>query len=259
MREKILWKAKKSEKNKSNLFKYEKFLFSKYKFKITQKYSKLLKWSINNPEKFWSSIWDFAKVKGIKKQKYKRSSIFFKNKFLEKSKLNFAENLLSKNDHSSAITFLNENGYKKVTTWRELNNNVYKLISFFKSIKVKEKDRIAAYLPNLTETVESFIATSAIGSIWSSCSPDFGTNGVIERFSQINPKVLIICDRYFYNGKEINVIKRLPKILKKVQSIKHVIIINYPEKKLLKFNKKKKCDLFKLELHNEDLSKKNKI
>ena len=145
--------------------------------------------------------------------------------------------MLSKNDDSKAITFINESGIKKIRTWKELNRNVYKLITFFKLIKIKEKDRIAAYLPNLIETVESFIATSAVGSIWSSCSPDFGTNGVIERFSQINPKVLIICDRYFYNGKEINVIKRLPLILNKIKSIKHVIIINYPKKPLLKFSK----------------------
>ena len=234
MRPKILWKAKRSQKNISNLFRYEKFLFSKYKFKVTQKYSNLLKWSINNPKKFWSSIWDFAEVKGVKSQKYEKSNIFFKNKFLKNSTLNFAENLLSKNDDSKAITFLSENGTKKIRTWRELNNNVYKLITFFKSIKIKEKDRIAAYLPNIIETVESFIAASAIGSIWSSCSPDFGTNGVIERFSQINPKVLIICDRYFYNGKEINVIERLPLILNKIKSIKNVIIISYPGKPLLK-------------------------
>ena len=237
MNSKILWKAKKSQKNKSNLFRYEKFLSSKYKFVITQKYSKLLKWSIDNPKKFWSSIWDFAKVKGLKRQDHEKSNIFFKNKFLKNSKLNFAENLLSKNDDSKAITFISENGIKKVRTWRELNNNVFKLITFFKKIKIKEKDRVVAYLPNLIETVESFICTSAIGSIWSSCSPDFGTNGVIERFSQIKPKVLIICDRYFYNGKEINVIKRLPLILNKIKSIKHVIIINYPGKPFLKLNK----------------------
>ncbi len=240
MKSKILWKAKKSQKNKSNLFRYEKFLFSKYKFKITQKYPKLLRWSINNQKKFWNSIWDFTKVKGLKREDYEKSNIFFKNKFLKNSKLNFAENLLSKNDDSKAITFISESGIKKVRTWRELNKNVFKLITFFKTIKIKEKDRIAAYLPNLIETVESFIATSAIGSIWSSCSPDFGTNGVIERFSQIKPKVLIICDRYFYNGKEINVIKRLPLILNKIKSIKHVIIINYPGKQLLKLNKIKK-------------------
>ncbi len=188
MKLKILWKANQSQKNKSNLYKYEKFLSSKYNFKVKQKYKNLLKWSIKNPKKFWSSIWDFCKVKGIKSQKYKKSNIFFKNKFLKNSKLNFAENLLSKNDDSKAITFINENNIKKVRSWRDLNKNVFKLINFFKSIKIKEKDRIAAYLPNLIETVESFIASSAIGSIWSSCSPDFGTHGVIERFSQINSK-----------------------------------------------------------------------
>ncbi len=240
MNSKILWKAKKFQKNKSNLFKYEKFLFSKYKFKITQNYKNLLRWSIKNPKKFWSSIWDFTGVKGIKSEKLEKSKIFYKNKFLKNSKLNFAENLLSKNDNSKAITFINESGIKKNRSWKELNRNVDKLIVFFKSIKLKEKDRVAAYLPNLIETVESFIATSAIGSIWSSCSPDFGTRGVIERFSQIKPKVLIICDRYFYNGKEINVIERLPLILDKIKSIKHVIVINYPKKKLLKSSKLKK-------------------
>jgi len=239
MKSKILWKANQSQKNDSNLYKYEKFISYKYKFKVNQKYNKLLRWSINNPKNFWNSIWDFSNVKGIKKEKIEKSNIFFKNKFLKNSKLNFAENLLSKNDNSKAITFISENGIKKVRTWRELNTNVHKLITYLKSIKIKEKDRIAAYLPNLIETVESFIATSAIGSIWSSCSPDFGTNGVIERFFQIDPKVLIICDRYFYNGKEINVIERLPLILNKIKSIKHVIIINYPGKKLLKSNKLK--------------------
>ena len=90
--------------------------------------------------------------------------------------------------------------------------------------KIKENDRIAAYTANQIETVESFIATSAIGAIWSSCSPDFGTQGVIERFSQIKPKLLIITDRYYYNGKEINVLERLPLILKKIKSIKSVLI-----------------------------------
>ncbi|MBC8300240.1 MAG: acetoacetate--CoA ligase, partial [Pelagibacterales bacterium] len=158
MKSKILWRAKQSQKNVSNLYRYEKFLFLKYKLKVTQKYSKLLRWSINNPNKFWSSIWDFGKVKGIKSQKYQKSNIFFKNKFLKNSKLNFAENLLAKNDDSKAITFISENGTRKVRSWRELNKNVYKLIAFFKSIKIKKKDRIAAYLPNLIETVESFIA-----------------------------------------------------------------------------------------------------
>ena len=114
MRSKILWKASQYQKNKSNLFRYEKFLNSKYKFKLTQNYSRILKWSINNPKEFWSSIWDFFQVKGKKNQKYEKSNIFFKNKFLKNSKLNFAENLLSKNDDSKAITFIIENNIKKI-------------------------------------------------------------------------------------------------------------------------------------------------
>ncbi len=139
MKSQILWKAKQSQKNASNLFRYEKFLFSKYKFKVTQKYSKILKWSIDNPKKFWSSIWDFTKVKGFKSQKYEKSNVFFKNKFIKNSKLNFAENLMSKNDDSKAITFINENGIKKVITWRELNRNVYKLVTFLDQLKLKKK------------------------------------------------------------------------------------------------------------------------
>ena len=83
-------------------------------------------------------------------------------------------------------------------------------------------------MPNTSETVEAFLGTVAIGSIWSSCSPDFGINGVIERFSQIKPKVLFITKQYFYNGKKINIIERVPDIIKKIPSIKHVIIANYP-------------------------------
>ena len=93
---KILWKANRSQKNKSNLFLYEKFLSTRYNFKIGQNFNRLLKWSIKNPKKFWSSVWDFTNVQGIKKDKYVKSNLFFKNKFLKSSKLNFAENLLKK-------------------------------------------------------------------------------------------------------------------------------------------------------------------
>ena len=234
---KKLWEASKKKKKSSNLYKYEKFLSKKYNINFKQNYSKILKWTINNPTKFWSSIWDFAKVKGIKKEKFYKSKTLFKSKFLINSKLNFAENLLSKNDHSKAITFISENGYREVRSWKDLNLNVNKIANFIKKKNIKENDRVAAYLPNLIETVEAFIATTSLGAIWSSCSPDFGVEGVIERFAQIRPKILIIADRYYYNGKEINIIERLPHILKRIKSIRNVIIVNYPGKNYLKFKK----------------------
>ena len=243
---KKLWEASKKEKRNSNLYKFEKFLLKNYKYRGSENYKKLLNWSVQNNNKFWSSIWDFCEVKGIKKDIFLNSSHFIKNKFLVGSKLNFAENLLSKNDNSKSITFLSENGFKKKISWKDLNEDVSKIINFFNKEGINENHRVAAYLPNLIETVECFIATSAVGAIWSSCSPDFGTNGVIERFSQIKPKILIISDRYFYNGKEINVIQRLPEILKKIRSIKKVLVINYPGKKILKFNKIKKIKYFNL-------------
>ena len=232
-----LWEANSQIKSKSNLFKFEKFLANKFNYKPEKNFKKLFNWTIKNPKLFWSSIWEFSNIKGIKNDKFYFPKEIIKSKFLVKSKLNYAENLLSKNDNSKAVTFISENGYREEKSWNELNNNTLKLIKFFKDNKIKEKDRIAAYTANQIETVESFLATSAIGAIWSSCSPDFGIQGVIERFSQIKPKLLIITDRYYYNGKEINVLERLPAILKKIKSIKCVIIINYPGKKGLKQNK----------------------
>ena len=234
---KKLWEPSKAIKNESNLFRYENFLAKKYNYKVSQKYHKLLDWSIANPNNFWSSIWDFTRVNGEKKLKFKYSKNLIGSKFFIGSKLNFAENLLSKNDDSKAITFISENGYREIRTWKQLNINTSKLIHLFQKLEIKKGDRIAAYLPNTIETVESFLATTSIGAIWSSCSPDFGANGVIERFNQIKPKLLIITDRYYYNGKEINVLERLPIILKKIKSIKNIILVNYPGKANLKSKK----------------------
>ena len=232
---KKLWEASNAQKKKSLLSSYEQFISKRYKKKFNQKYESILKWSIKNPGDFWSSIWDFSEVKGFKsKIKIKKSKIFYKNKFLPNSKLNFAENLLPKNNKDKAITFISENSFREERSWQELNLNVSKIFKFLKSINIKEKDRLAAYMPNTIETVEAFIASSSLGAIWSSCSPDFGVKGVVERFSQISPKVLFVVDKYFYNGKIINILERIPLILKEIPSIKYVVIVNYPGEKYLK-------------------------
>ena len=239
---KKLWEASLEQKRNSLLYKYEKFISKKFNKKFNEKYKNILKWSIKNPGNFWSSIWDFSEIKGLKnKLEIKKSKIFYKNIFLPKSKLNFAENLLSKNNQDKAITFISENGFREERSWKKLSINVSKVSKFLKSIKIKKKDRVVAYLPNTIETVEAFIATTSLGAIWSSCSPDFGVKGLVERFSQINPKVLFVADKYFYNGKVINVLERVPKILKEIKSIKYVIIVNYPGEKYLnkKYNFKK--------------------
>ena len=244
---KKLWEASKNRKLNSNLYNYEKFISKKFNSKFSHNYKNILNWSIKNPGKFWSSIWDYCKIKGFKSNKeLKKSKIFYKNIFLPKSKLNFAENLLTKNNKNKAITFISENGFRVERNWLELNNNVSKIIKFLKKIKLKKNDRVVAYLPNFIETVEAFLASSSLGAIWSSCSPDFGTNGAIERFSQIKPKILFVVDKYFYNGKEINVLERVPQILEKIKSIKYVVVVNYPgEKNILNKLKFKKVKTYK--------------
>ena len=231
---KKLWEASKQQKRVSNLFEFEKFLAKKFNYLPRKNYKKLFNWTIKYPKLFWSSIWEYSELKGIKNDKFYFPKEIIKSKFLLKSKLNYAENLLPKDDNSKAVTFISENGFREEKSWKKLNDNTLKLINFLNEIKIKEQDRVAAYTVNQIETVESFLATSAVGAIWSSCSPDFGTKGVIERFSQIKPKLLIITDRYYYNGKEINVLERLLTIIKKIKSIKNVLIINYPGKKNLK-------------------------
>ena len=232
--QKKLWEATITQKENSNLRSFEKFLTNKYNLKSNKNYNKLLKWSLQNQNSFWSDIWDFAKVKGIKSFKYKFHKKFTKNQFLVNSKLNFTENLLTRKNKKKAITFFSENGFKETRSWIGLKENVENIAIFFKKHKIKKDTRVAAYMPNQIETVECFLASAAIGAIWSSCSPDFGTSGLIERFSQIKPKILILTDRYYYNGKEISIIERLPSIVQKIKSIKHVLIFSYPGKKLIK-------------------------
>ena len=226
---KKLWEPSKTLKLNSNLLKFEKFISNRFKKKFNGNYEKIHNWTIKNPQSFWNSIWDYSKVKGNKgKNNTKKFSKFYKNTFLNNSKLNFTENLLSKNNDDKAITFISENGFREIKNWKELNVNVKKVSTFLRNLNIKSKDRVVAYMPNISETVEAFLGTVAIGSIWSSCSPDFGINGVIERFSQIKPKVLFVTNEYFYNGKRINVLERIPEIIKKIPTIKHVVISNYP-------------------------------
>ena len=224
-----LWKIRKEKLNKTNLFLYSNFIKKNFKIDSQNDFNKLWRWSIDNPKSFWKSIWDFTKVKGkLGKILFKESNIFYKNQFFPDTKLNYAENLLRKNNTDPAIIFKSENGHKEILSWKNLISKVQKISTWMRSNGIKKGDRVAAYLPNIPETVIAYLGTSVVGAIWSSCSPDFGTAGVIDRFSQINPKILFIGDKYFYNGKKINILERLPEILRKVPSIVKVVTVPYP-------------------------------
>jgi len=232
-----LWKINKEKLSKTNLALYSNFIKQSYKINSGNDFNKIWKWSVDNPKIFWKSIWDFTKVKGnLGEILLRESDIFFKNKFFYDTRLRYAENLLKKNNKNPAIIFKSENGYKTILSWKDLNFNVAQISEWMKLNGINKGDRVAAYLPNLPETVIAYISTSTLGAIWSSCSPDFGTAGVIDRFSQISPKILFIGDKYFYNGKKINILERLPEIINKVPSIKKIVVVPYPGTEIEKKN-----------------------
>tara|TARA_B100000686_G_C16772618_1_gene966241 strand:+ start:255 stop:2222 length:1968 start_codon:yes stop_codon:yes gene_type:complete len=225
-----LWSSNEEGKKTSNLEFFCRELDKKNILKYKPNFEYIWKWSVNKPEIFWSEIWDFTKIKGVKGKKIiKKNKIFYKNLFFPESRLNYAENLLPKKNQEIAIKFLSENNIEKNITWKKLYENVCRFSYYLKKINLKEKERVAAYVPNTIEAIIAFLATSKNGLIWSSCSPDFGTHGVIDRFFQIKPKVLITCEYYYYNGKKINILNKIPEILKKIKSIKKVIVFPYKD------------------------------
>ena len=140
-----LWEASNKTKKGSELFAFENFISKRLNKKFYNNYEKIHKWSVKCSQDFWSMFWDFSKIRGSKgKLKIKRSKTFYKNIFLPKSKLNFAENLLSKNNKDKAVTFISENGFREIRNWHELNQNISKILEFLKNIKIKKKDRIVA-------------------------------------------------------------------------------------------------------------------
>ena len=248
-----LWSPSSDILKKSKLYSFCKILDKKKILKFKKDFKYLWKWSVKKPNIFWSEIWDFTNIKGNKGKKIlKKNQIFFKNTFFPDSKLNYAENLLPKRNNDLAINFFSETGFNKKISWKDLYGNVCRLSSYFFKLDLKEGDRVAAYVPNTIEAITSFLASSKNGLVWSSCSPDFGSQGVIDRFYQIKPKILITCDYYYYNGKKISILNKIPEITRKIKSIKKVIVFSY-KKNPHKINKNKYINFYSI-IKNSELN-----
>ncbi len=191
-------------------------------------YHSLWKWSVTDPDAFWRSLWDYfdithdgefvAVAKGDK---------FYETSWFAGTELNYAEHIFRKqNETNPAIIHKSENGDIKEVSWKELRSSVAALQDFLKSKKVSKGDRVVAYVPCTPEATVAMLATVSLGAIWSSCSPDFGMPAVIDRFSQINPKVLIAVDRYTYGGKTFDKRQTIKDLLKHLPSVEHVVVIS---------------------------------
>ena len=221
---KLLWQPSEKITQNSILKDFSKFI----KFRSKNDFKKLWEWSVAEPEIFWSKFWDYSKIIGDKGSEIiRKNKIFNQTKFFPNSKLNYSENILKKKSNSTAINFLSETGFEEKISWKLLYEKVCKFSYYLKSLNLKKGDRVAAYVPNKIESVICFLACAKNGIIWSSCSPDFGVQGVVDRFKQIEPKILITCDYYFYNGKKIDILKKVNEILSKINSIKNVIVFPY--------------------------------
>jgi acetoacetyl-CoA synthetase len=221
---KFLWKPSIQKVQSSNLQDFSKFI----NFKSGNNFKKLWEWSVSNPDIFWSKFWDYSGIIGDKGKKIiEKNKVFNKTKFFPDSRINYAENILKKRNNEISINFLSESGFEENITWKMLYEKVCKFSSYLKSLNLKKGDRVAAYVPNKIESVVSFLACAKNGIIWSSCSPDFGTQGVIDRFKQIKPKVLITSNYYFYNGKKISILEKVDDILSHITSIKKIIVFPY--------------------------------
>ena len=231
--DKPLWQPSEVKKEESLLEDFSKFI----NFNSEKNFKNLWEWSVKNPEKFWSKFWDYSKIIGDKgKETIRENKIFNKTKFFPDSKINYTENILKKKNDDTAIHFLSEKGFEESITWKDLYEKVCKFSAYLKTLDLKKGDRVAAYVPNKIESVISFLACAKNGIIWSSCSPDFGTLGVIDRFKQIEPSVFITCDYYFYNGKKINILEKVEEILRQIPSIKKTLVFSYNKNEKLDYN-----------------------
>jgi acetoacetyl-CoA synthetase len=193
----------------------------------TVSYADLHAASIDRRAAFWSLIWDFCEVRGEKGETVLAEDRMPGASFFPQARLNFAENLLRRDDDGEAIVFRGEDKVAGRLTWRDLNALVSRLQQWLVAQGVQPGDRVAAMMPNLPETVALMLAATSIGAVWSSCSPDFGVRGVLDRFGQIAPKVFIACDGYWYAGKRIAVAEKLAEVVPHLPCLAAVLVVPY--------------------------------
>jgi acetoacetyl-CoA synthetase len=229
---KLLWQPSEKARDSSNLMQYTRWLKENKIFEGNG-YHELWRWSVDNVEKFWLSIWDYFNIISGSTPNQVLSSHNMPNvEWFKGTKLNYAEHIFrNKTSNHPAILFKNEVTNLKSMSWGELEQKVSSLKKYLELKGVTQGDRVAAYLPNIPEATIAFLATNALGAIWSSTSPDFGTSSVIDRFSQIEPKILITVDGYSYGGKKFNKTADVNQIIKQLPSVEEVILIPYLSKK----------------------------
>ena len=221
-----LWKPTPEHIENTNMYRFYETIKENFSLAISN-YEEFHQWSIDHPEDFWSAVWSYTSIKAsipwhevLSSAQQFPGSTWFKG-----ARLNFAENLLRNRSDTIAIIERLENGERSTLSFNQLFDKVEQCAAAMRGLGIEPGDRIAGFMPNISQAVIAMLATSSIGAIWSSCSPDFGINGVLDRFGQITPKLLFGCDGYYYNGKTIDSVPILQKICGKITSIEKLVIV----------------------------------
>ncbi len=225
-----LWQPSPQRIAEANITRFTQLLEKKQGIRL-ENYAALHRFTLEHKSIFWQAIWDFCDVQAHKSADH---ILINENKmpgarwFLG-AELNFAEHLLRFRSNQPALTAISETGVVRTLTFDELHHCVAQLADQFKKIGLHPGDRVAAIMPNTLETTIAMLATTSLGAIWSSCSPDFGIGGILDRFSQIEPTLIIACDGYHYAGKTFDITEKLQAILQQLPNTKHFLLVPYLE------------------------------
>jgi acetoacetyl-CoA synthetase len=225
---KLLWQPSEARIKSTNMYRFMTRVNASYGKSFTD-YPALWEWSVENLTDFWATAWNFLDIKASRS--YDRALDDPKKmpgaKFFVNSKLNFAENLLQFRDDRTALIFRGEDRVRRTLTYQALYDEVAQTAASLKQLGVEKGDRVVGFVPNMPESIIAMLAATSLGAVWSSCSPDFGIKGVLDRFGQTRPKVLFTADGYFFKGKPMDSLERIAGIVKEILSIEKIVVIPY--------------------------------
>ena len=226
--EKPLWEPSQARIAGANITAFARLAIRQWSLQFNT-YPEFYRWTVDQPEQFWQSLWQYAAVRA--ETRGARVLVHGERmpgaQWYPDARLNFAENLLRRRDAADAIVFWGEDKVQRRLSHHQLYAGVARLAQALRAAGVHSGDRVVGYLPNLPETIMAMLASASIGAIWSSCSPDFGVQGVLDRFGQIEPKVLFAADGYWYGGRAIDVSAKVAQIVDQLPSLVRVVLVPY--------------------------------
>jgi acetoacetyl-CoA synthetase len=224
-----IWTPGEERIERANMNRFMRFVRESTGNEDIRRYAPLYDFSVRHPERFWPLVWEFCGIRasGDFEPVLADGDRMPGARWFPNVKLNFAQNLLRYKDNRAAIVFRNEWGHERELTYAELHAETARIARALREAGIGVGDRVAGFMPNLPETIIAMLATTSIGATWSSCSPDFGINGVVDRFGQIAPKVLFTADAYGYGGKRFDCLAKIRGVLDRIPSVERLVVVPY--------------------------------